>query len=296
MSVYGTTARRDAISRSQPRPHPAPSSELEEARLIERIVGLADEQIALSLLKHEAELLGARVARVGPAFALTLRKADVPMLNRVVGVGLDGPVDEAALDAIHTLYAGARVRYLVQVAPAALTPELQALLESRGLQRADNWACLIRGVEAPPEPRTDLRIERIGCEDAEAHARIASAAFGLAAEHGVLLERLVGRPGWHHFLAFDGELPVATGALYVEDGVGYLTFGATLDSHRGRGAQGAIIVRRIREAAALGCRWLVSETAEDLPERPFPSYRNLRRAGFRLAYLRPNYVYFPPAA
>jgi hypothetical protein len=38
---------------------------------------------------------------------------------------------------------------------------------------------------------------------------------------------------------------------------------------------------------------LVTETAEDTPERPNPSDRNMLRAGFRLAYLRDNVM--PPA-
>jgi hypothetical protein len=273
--------------------YPTLLSDLEQARIVERIAGLADEQIALALGPEERARYGVRSARIGAAFGLALRQVDLPMLNRVVGFGLGSEAEdaEAALDAIFDLYGDAPVTFLVQVSPAVLTPQLAGLLESRGLQRMDNWACFIRGTETPPEIPTSLRIERIGTEYAEASAQIACAAFELPAEYGVLLERLVGRPGWQHYLAFDGEQPVATGALYVEAGVGYLTFGATLASHRGLGAQGAIIVRRIREAAALGCRWLVSETAEDLPERPFPSYRNMLRAGFRLAYPRPNYVH-----
>jgi hypothetical protein len=275
--------------------YPGLLSDLEQARIVERIVGLADEQITLALSAAEVANYGVRTARIGAAFGLALRRVDLPMLNRVVGLGLGSERDqlERAIDEIFSLYGGAPVTFLVQVSPTVLTPELDRLLESRGLQRMDNWACLIRGIETPPEIPTSLRIERVGLEYAEAAAQVACAGFELPAEYGLFLQRLVGRPGWQHYLAFDGDQPVATGALYVEGGVGYLTFGATLATHRGRGAQGAIIVRRIREAAALGCRWLVSETAEDLPERPFPSYRNMLRAGFRLAYLRPNYVHLP---
>lgn len=44
------------------------------------------------------------------------------------------------------------------------------------------------------------------------------------------------------------------------------------------------------DAVALGCEWITVETAEDRPERPASSFRNVRRAGFTLAYLRPNWV------
>ena len=71
----------------------------------------------------------------------------------------------------------------------------------------------------------------------------------------------------------------------------YGTSIATRPSHRRRGAQGALLARRIRDAADLGCRWLVTETGEDLPERPNPSFRNMLRTGFELAYQRANYLF-----
>lgn len=72
--------------------------------------------------------------------------------------------------------------------------------------------------------------------------------------------------------------------------VGWLGFGATLESHRGQGSQSAIFARRIRAAADLGVKLLITETGEELPDRPNPSYRNMLRAGFRLAYPRQNWL------
>jgi hypothetical protein len=51
------------------------------------------------------------------------------------------------------------------------------------------------------------------------------------------------------------------------------------------------------DAAAAGCRHLAVETAEEKPDKPNPSTRNLRRLGFAGLYLRPNYIWTrePPA-
>jgi len=61
--------------------------------------------------------------------------------------------------------------------------------------------------------------------------------------------RLAGRKGWFLYLAMDGDMPVATGALYLSDAAGErfaeLNFGSTLPDHRGRGAQSALIARRV---------------------------------------------------
>jgi hypothetical protein len=103
----------------------------------------------------------------------------------------------------------------------------------------------------------------------------------------------LGRPGWHHYLSYDGDVAVGAAAMQVQDGVAWLGYGSTLESHRGRGSQSALFARRIRDAARLGARFAVTETGEDTPAEPNPSLRNMRRSGFQLAYLRRNWVLRP---
>jgi len=78
-----------------------------------------------------------------------------------------------------------------------------------------------------------------------------------------------GEPG--HPLAHPDPL-----ALQVLDGVGHLCMAFTAEPDRRRGAQQALIARRIEQATALGCITLVSETLSFLKS----SLGNLRRAGF----------------
>ena len=79
--------------------------------------------------------------------------------------------------------------------------------------------------------------------------------------------------------------------MFVSGDRAWLDFAATLPEYRGRGAQAALLARRIVDAAQLGCRWLVVETAEETPQRGAPSFRNMLRFGFRQAYVRPNFIY-----
>lgn len=78
--------------------------------------------------------------------------------------------------------------------------------------------------------------------------------------------------------------------MFVRSGDAWLDFAATLPEYRGRGAQSALVVRRIRDASELGCRRLVVETAEEAPGKPANSLHNMLSFGFRTAYVRPNYV------
>jgi len=111
-----------------------------------------------------------------------------------------------------------------------------------------------------------------------------------------MLRRLPGRAGWGCYLGYAGSEPVAAGAVYVSDGVAWLGQATTLPGHRGRGAHSALIAARIGEAHAAGAQVVVTETGELADGRPESSYRNLLRAGFQPAYIRPNYVSPPEDA
>lgn len=261
------------------------------ARLVEVGEGEAYADMFLAAPADFAAGMGLRVERVGSAIALITAKMDFMLFNRVIGLGVMEPATEAMVDDLVALYHQAGVQnFAVQVSPSAQPSALAAWLEARGLPRRDNWAKVFRGVEPPPPVPTDLRIDVIGPDQAGAFAAVACTAFGMPDTLQPWLVAPVGRPGWRHYLAWDGDTPVATGALFVKDRIGWLGVGSTLPSHRRRGAQGAIMARRIRDGAKLGCRWLITETGEDLPDRPNSSYRNMVRTGFELAYQRPNYM------
>lgn len=83
------------------------------------------------------------------------------------------------------------------------------------------------------------------------------------------------RPGAFTLLAYDGDRPVATGCLYLHEGVAYLANGLTVPDARGRGFQTHLIRRRLEIALDIGARIAVSATYRFL-ER---SYANLVRAG-----------------
>jgi GNAT superfamily N-acetyltransferase len=86
-------------------------------------------------------------------------------------------------------------------------------------------------------------------------------------------------------MAFDDARPVAIATLCVFEGLGYLMAAATAESHRRRGAQQALIAKRIQRAEQIGCAMQVSETLYMIEH----SYRNLQRAGFQEVYEKEVY-------
>ncbi len=218
-------------------------------------------------------------------------KIDTLAFNRIVGLGMGHSATEEQLDDLIAPYRNRGVkRFFVQLCPAAIPDSIPEWLTARGFRHYNNWVKLYRGVEPCPPVETDLDVRLIGKNEADDFARILVASFEWSRDLEPWVAASIGRPGWRHYMAYDGATPVATAAVFIEGENGWIDFASTLAEYRGRGAQGALVERRIADAAALGCKRLVVETAEDTPERSAPSYRNMRRFGFETAYLRPNYI------
>jgi GNAT superfamily N-acetyltransferase len=220
----------------------------------------------------------AESARAGEALAMRLPTMPrVRELNRIVGLS-----SLRELDALEPLYGEGHVL-------VSLDPEtgLDAPLEGRGYDRGYPWHKFVRGVE-PYDATSSLSVQ-------EARApldfgRAFADGYGLPEPAASWLARLVGRAGWHCFVGYADDEPVAAGVLYVAGETGWLGMGATLPAARGRGGQSAILAARIARARELGLRELVTETGAPREDGPGSSYRNILRAGFELAYERPNYV------
>lgn len=216
---------------------------------------------------------------------------DILLFNRLVGLGLRQPARRNDLEGGLDRFRAAGLKgYGVQLSPRAMPDGLPEWLSAAGLVRRDSWSKCYRAAGGVPSITTDLRVEEIGPERGGTAASIVCAAFGMPAEREPWLASVVGRPGWHHYVAFDGSEAVATAALFVRGDIGWLGVAGTLQGARRRGAQGALMQRRLTDGQLLGCKWFVTETGEDRPDRPNSSFHNMMRLGFQLAYQRPNYL------
>ena len=236
--------------------------------------------------------LGPRSATFGGGLAVALTALDNASFNRILGFGSLGPTTRADVEAGSAFFRDAGLRQsLIQVPNEATTPDLAAWLTDAGYRKSRNWVKLWHPLEEVREAATDLRVERIGPEHADAFADIVVDAMEFPREVAPMAAAIVGANGWHHYVGFDGDTPVAAGAMHVEGDTAWIGFGSTREAARGRGGQSAIFARRLRDAKDLGCTLAVVETGEETEEDPVnPSYRNMLRSGFTLAYARPNWV------
>lgn len=235
--------------------------------------------------------LGLERIELGGAHLFIARHDPNIMLNRILGLGMNRPATEELLGQIRDYYTAAGVDdYFLHVQPRVRPPRLWNWLFDAGMARDRGWTQFIRGTQ-PVTPRpTTLRVERIGRDHAFDFARIAADGFDLSEAAVPALAGMVGLPGWYHFMSFDGDRPVGTGALRVAKELAWFDWAATDPQFRGRGSQSLLLAQRIRTALELGCSTLLSETGEAVPGDPQHSFQNLVRAGFIPTHIRENFV------
>jgi hypothetical protein len=242
-----------------------------------------------------ADAAGIRIEPLGHATLLAASHVDVLALNRVIGLGVGGPLVDGELDAvIGAMRAAGSPRFFLPVPPVDGAPAIVATLEGAGIRHYNNWMRLWRGLDdVAPEDVPGLDVRRVGSGAAAVFAEIVAGAFGYPPVIASLPAQTLGRDGWSHYLAFEEDTPVAAAAMFVSGDAAWFGFAATRAEYRRRGAQRALILRRMRDAAEAGCRWVSVETAEDTVQRDAPSFRNMQRLGFEVAYARPNYLWTP---
>jgi GNAT superfamily N-acetyltransferase len=219
--------------------------------------------------------------------------ADARWLNLVLGATAEDALDGGHLAAAIEWADVLGVSYYVPVTPSAPgAAPAEEWLAGQGFERGYGWMKFTRRAGAPlPEAgeREGLEIDLLGSGEGADFGAIVAAGFGLPDWAAALFADLPGSPGWHCYLARVDDEPAACAAMLVDRGMAEFGIAATLERARGRGCQSALLRRRIEDAEVAGCRAMFVETGERDPDRPAASYRNILRAGFEEAYVRPNW-------
>lgn len=254
-------------------------------------IEFAEAAACVDMMRAAPPSLGLSVEASDAFVALFAPAFDILLFNRTIGLGVRVPASRDTVDALVARYRAAGItRFGIQLCPSARPADVAEWLTANGLRVSDYWTKVYMPHGAARPVETDLRITRIDVTLADRFAQVACEAFGMPATLGPFLSAAIGRAGWHHYIAWDGSEAAAVGALFVHGDVGWLGIGATLPAYRRRGAQGALMTRRIADGTALGCRWFATETGKDRPGKPNPSFHNMLRNGFTVAYQRPNYM------
>jgi len=225
---------------------------------------------------------GAAILEIAGGLALFLG-AESP-LTQAVGIGLNGPVREAELDALEAFFRSRGAPVSIDLCPLADAGLLAALAE-RGYRATEFNNVLVRtltGAEIPPafrvrralEGERDLWSHTVGhgffeqAELTDAEMDVGRAIFSMPGALCYLASAETGETG-------------GGGALAACHGLATLFADSTIARFRRQGLHRELIAARLRDASALGCDLA---TASTLPGSA--SQRNYERLGFQVVYTR----------
>src|SRR5215470_16027157 len=209
-------------------------------------------------------------------------------VTQTFGLGVFDPVTQADLEKLEEFFQQRGAHVYHEVSPLA-DASLLTLLNERAYQPIEFTSVMYRpigrGVQiaSPRDKKVQSRLIRDGEE--ELWARTAARGWSELTEFADtildLLSVTAKRAGGLSFLAeLDGR-PIATGAMFIHDGVALLAGASTIPEGRRQGAQLALLEGRLRYAAEKGC-----DIAMMCAMPGSASQRNAERQGFRIAYTR----------
>jgi GNAT superfamily N-acetyltransferase len=243
-----------------------------------------------------AEAPGATIVkRWGHSTGLLTPAVVAVAVNRVIGLGCEEPLDRQRLTEVRNFYrAEGGTRWFLEWSPDAQSTE-QDLLESVGGQRRDEQAKMFAKL-ADTRLVTDgglVQVVRVSHETRAIFRDLVAPILRIPEAGHAGIVAPIGQTGWHYYLAWAEGKAIAGAAMFSDGQGAWFGLGATLPAHRNIGAQTALLSSRIRDARALGCKWVSAET-HPTSAVTNASLRNMARAGMHVLYHRPVYRFDEP--
>ncbi|WP_106322723.1 GNAT family N-acetyltransferase [Actinoplanes italicus] len=208
-------------------------------------------------------------------------------------VGFEAPPTAGLIEEIVAHFRARDVEVARFVLPAyAETPEWPAIAEKHGLTAGETGLKLAMRAPLPYfTPHTDLRTARIAPDERERWATLMWGVFDMEFEANIAVTvSALDDPAFEAYACWDGDEMVATGLVWLGPDSAHLSSGATLASHRRRGAQQALLAARVEAARRAGCSLVVNESGV-AAEGYNDSARNQIRVGFTPQYSRRTWTW-----
>ncbi len=271
----------------------APTVDVALAQRLERAEAMANAASVESRRALQPEV-GAEWVEVAGAYAM-FDGPDSP-LSQTFGIGLFEPFLDREFSDVEQFFTTRGAPTFHEVSSFA-APETLSLLGARGYSPIESSVVLVRPTSIPAEADSaGITVRMIGLDEASTWSRVAAQGWGSESPELVAFLHDLGNvmaraAGATCFLAEQGGVPIATGALHLGNGVALLAGAATIPSARRLGAQRAILQARLAFAASrgVGLAMIVTQPGSG-------SQRNAEREGFRPVYTRVKWQRAPRPA
>ena len=244
-----------------------------------------------------ADQAGIEFRWVTGALALSWAATGRRYFSRAIGLGVTQSATQEGLDEILDGWEQAGISmFLLQSLPQCRPSEYEDWLRDRGLEHFDAQDRIIRDgtpLQAAPVDAADreLHVERVTAHTTEEWADFLQRVYRL--DTGPWLPRLIGRRGWHQYIAREHGRIVAARGMYIgPDGIAWLGMdgpvpGLTTDDYA---PDAALCAHIVRDGIALGARQFITDIEARSDAMDTPAYRHFPALGFRLPYTRAHYA------
>ena len=263
----------------------AAAIEAAEARAWTDVYSAAPEDWAAEVGLGFREVAGALVIQ----WAATGRR----YFSRAIGLGVIEPASGESIDEILRGWEEAGISmFLLQSLPHCRPEGYEDLLRERGLEPFDAQDRVVRDGSPLEQPgEGELSVERVTAETADEWAEFVQRIYRL--DTGPWLQRLIGRPGWHEYVARENdEIVAARGMFICPDGPAWLGMdapvpGVMTDDYEPDAALCAFIVA---DGLQRGATSFLADIELPSPELDTPAYGYFAGLGFRRPYVRTHWT------
>jgi hypothetical protein len=240
---------------------------------------------------------GVGTAELGGALVLRWAATGRRYFSRAIGLGLTRPATPAAIEEILSFWDEHGIdMFLMQSLPGCAPGQYEQWLRERGMRPFDVQDRIVRAGQ-PASARADgahsggLVVERVRADSAEEWSDFLERVYRL--DTGPWLPQLIGRPGWHQYVARrDGAIVAARGMYIGPDGLAWLGMdgpvpGIMTDDYEPDAAICEVIVA---DGLARGARGFLADIEAPSQELDTPAYEHFARLGFRRPYVRTHWT------
>ena len=181
--------------------------------------------------------------------------------------------------------------FLVQSLPQCKPEGYDDLLLSRGLEPFDRQDRLIRDARPAADVARAYEVERVDAATADEWAEFLQRVYRL--DTGPWLQRLIGRSGWHQYVARDdGEIVAARGMFVAPDGIAWLGMDGPVPGLATNDYEpdDSICDRIVEDGLAQGVTMFLADIEAASEAMDTPAYVNFARLGFRRPYVRTHFT------
>src|SRR5271169_2010129 len=204
-----------------------------------------------------------------------------PYFNRIL---LSGPVSTGTLGEVLDLYNASGANPGLEISPGALDEELAKFLRAQGYGQTKFLPVFVKPVAELSARHSDSpQVVQVSTpKDLSQFQDVYLQGWDIGATViRSYIERWSKYADWKLYLAYLGDQPIGCAVLYLKNSIAYLADAATPEKFRGKGAQTALLVARLKDA--LACNAKLIFTRADFGST---SQKNMEKQDLRISYAR----------